>query len=267
MKQNEKKKIYLALAVATVICIAFLAVFGTRKGEINDDEVEQLPEAPQEITIPEDSPLGKAKAENIDAIAWLQIPNTEIDNVVMQSSNNEYYLSHNEKRQKTPWGSYFADYYADLSSADSLIQNTVIYGHTENKDNPNEQRFSQLFKYTDLNFIKANRNIYLTVGASKLTFEVFAVFYSDTDFYYIDPKPSDQGFDKFMQEVNARNEFVFDGVEVTEQDKLLTLSGCSHKYDVNRTRKHRIVVMAKLVDDSAAPVGAITQNLNPKHPQ
>ncbi|MEG0179434.1 MAG: class B sortase [Oscillospiraceae bacterium] len=266
MKLDKKKKIYIAVAVAAVICIAFVAVLGIRQSKINDDEIAKLPEAPQKIEIPNDSPLGKAKAENTDATAWLQIPSTEIDNVVMQSSDNDYYLLHNEKKEKSRWGCYFADYYANLSAPDSLIQNTVIYGHTENKDNPDGQRFSQLFKFTDLDFTKANRNIYLTIGTSKLTFEVFAVFYSDTDFYYIDPKPSDQDFSKFMQEVNARNEFVFDGVEVTEEDKLLTLSGCSHKYDVNKTDNHRIVVMAKLVADGTAPTGTITQNPNPKHP-
>ncbi|MEG2082862.1 MAG: class B sortase [Oscillospiraceae bacterium] len=266
MKLDGKKKIYIAIAAIAVICIALVAVHGARQSKINDSEIAKLPDAPAGIEIPKDSPLGKAKAENPDATAWLQIPGTEIDNVVMQTSNNDYYLSHNEKKEKSRWGSYFADYYANLSSADSLIQNTVIYGHTENKDNPDGQRFSQLFKYTDLDFTNTNRNVYLTVGASKLTFEVFAVFYSDTDFYYIDPSPSDQGFDKFMGEVNARNEFVFDGVEVTEQDKLLTLSGCSHKYDEDKTGDQRIVVMAKQVKDGTVPTGEITKNPTPKHP-
>ncbi|MEG0878746.1 MAG: class B sortase [Oscillospiraceae bacterium] len=266
MKQEQKSKLYLALAAIAAICIALVVVQGARQSKINDGEVAKLPDAPIGIETPKDSPLGKAKADNEDAAGWLQIPNTEIDNVVMQGADNEYYLTHNEQRKSSKWGCYFADYFADINSADSLIQNTVIYGHTENKDNPDGQRFSQLFKYTDLDFTSANRNIYLTVGASKLTFEVFAVFYSDIDFYYIDPKPSDQGFSKFMQEVNARNEFVFGGMEVTEQDKLLTLSGCSHKYDVDATGNQRIVVMAKLVGDGTAPTGTITQNPSPKHP-
>ncbi|MEG1579311.1 MAG: class B sortase, partial [Oscillospiraceae bacterium] len=83
----------------------------SREGNITDDEVAKLPEAPPEIKLPEDSPLGKAKAENPDAAAWLQIPGTEIDNVVMQTSDNDYYLSHDEKKEKSRWGCYFADYY------------------------------------------------------------------------------------------------------------------------------------------------------------
>ncbi|MEG2929962.1 MAG: class B sortase [Oscillospiraceae bacterium] len=276
MKQEDKTKRYIALAIGAAICLALAVIIGmgikSSKGDMpqvggtTKEEVAQLPQAPAEIKISADSPLGKAKAKNEDAVGWLKIPGTEIDNVVMQAPDNEYYLSRDEAKEKSPWGCYFADYYADLTSTKNLIQNTVIYGHTENIDNPDGKRFSQLFKFTDLDFTKANRNIYLTVGASDATFEVFAVFYSDTDFYYIDPSPSDQGFDKFMAEVNARNEFIFEGVEVTEQDKLLTLSGCSHKYDEDKTGDQRIVVMAKQVKDGTTPTGAITKKPTPKHP-
>ncbi|MEG0020491.1 MAG: hypothetical protein RR728_08090, partial [Oscillospiraceae bacterium] len=119
MKQEQKTKLCIAIAMAAVICITLLAVLGTRnpkeqenrpdtsmsrgEGEITDGEVAKLPEAPEKIEIPKDSPLGKAKAENPDAVAWLQIPNTEINNVVMQTSNNEYYLFRDETGQKSPW--------------------------------------------------------------------------------------------------------------------------------------------------------------------
>lgn len=265
------------------MCIALLTVFSTRMsqeqnihpgtsmflrlGEITDDEVEQLPEAVPATKIPEDTPLGKAKAQNADAVAWLQIPGTEIDNVVMQSTNNEYYLFRDEYGEKDQWGSYFADFYANLSSPDSLIQNTVLYGHTGNNENPNGQRFSQLFRYMDLDFLNRNKNIYLTVGESKLTFEIFAVFYTDTDFYYIDPSPSEQGFDTFMQQVNVRNEYIFDDMVVTEQDKLLTLSGCSHKYDVNKTGNHRVVVMARLTAKGGLSASTIQKNPSPIRPR
>lgn len=267
MKLEQKTKLYLAFGIVTVVCIAFFAVIGTRS--LNNETLsDEIPHAEAKVEIPTDTPLGKAKAENGNAAAWLQIPNTEIDNVVMQPTDNDYYLLHDERGNETPWGCYYADYYANLTSPDSLIQNTVIYGHTENKDNSEGQRFSQLFKFTDLDFATANRNIYLTVGESKLTFEVFAVFYSDTDFYYIDPSPSDQGFDKFLQEIAVRNEYIINGMSVTERDKLLTLSGCSHKYDVNNTGNHRIVIMAKLVPSYVeSKARAISQNPSPMRPR
>ncbi|MEG1896519.1 MAG: class B sortase, partial [Oscillospiraceae bacterium] len=156
MKQNEKTKKYIGFAIWVAICLTLAVIIGMPKeGGITKEEVAQLPQAMPDIKIPADSPLGKAKADNEDATGWLQIPNTEIDNVVMQGADNEYYLTHNEQRKSSKWGCYFADYFADINSADSLIQNTVIYGHTENIDNPEGKRFSQLFKFTDLDFTKA----------------------------------------------------------------------------------------------------------------
>ena len=91
------------------------------------------------------------------------------------------------------------------------------------------------------------------------------MFFTKTDFYYIDPNPSDQGFDSFMVEVNAKNEFVFDGTSVSEQDKLLTLSACAYRYDTEKTGNQRLVVMAKLVENDAQAFG-VTANPNPQRP-
>ena len=209
--------------------------------------------------------LDLAKEENLDTVAWLHIPGTDIDNPVMQTSNNEDYLKRDENGKYDIWGSYFADYYSVLANKDSLLQNTVIYGHSESTENLDGKRFTQLFCYLDINFLKENPNINLTVGKEKLTFQIFAVFFTGTDFYYIDPQPSEQGFKKFMSEVNVRNEYLFEGNAVTEQDKLLTLSTCAYRYDIKKTGNQRLVVMAKLVEDNAQ-VLQVTANPNPQRP-
>ncbi len=144
------------------------------------------------------------------------------------------------------WGCFFADYFSNMQSGEMLNQNTVIYGHSGNDEKPNGNRFGQLYRYVDKEFLQENPYIYLTIGEEQLTFEVFGVFYTDTSFYYIAPTPSEQGFDVFMETVNRNNLHNLE-IEVTEQDKLLTLSTCSVRYDANETGNHRFVVMAKLV--------------------
>lgn len=190
-----------------------------------------------------------AKQANPDIIAWLSIPGTEIDHPVMQTSNNEDYLRRNENGEYDIWGSYFADYYSVLTNKSSLLQNTVIYGHSESTENPNGKRFTQLFRYLDIDFLKENPNIYLTVGNDRVTFQVFAIFFTDTDFYYIDPKPSDQGFENFAKAIANKNEYVFEGNAITPQDRLLTLSACAYRYDTEKTGNHRFVVMGKLIPE------------------
>ncbi len=232
-------------------------------------ESEPTVDAETQSTSIED--LAAAKAINSDAMGWLIVPGTDIDNAVMQSVNNTDYLALNEAGQYDSWGSYFADYYANIASPELLLQNTVIYGHAENPENPDGVRFSQLFRYVDVEgFLTENPYIYLTVGtgdaSEELVFEVFAVFFTDIDFYYINPSPSSDDFDAFIDTVQAKNEFVLEDYTVTEDDKLLTLSTCSHRYDTGNTRDQRLVVMAKLVesDDGTAPI--VTANPNAEHP-
>lgn len=190
--------------------------------------------------------LEKAKQENSDTVAWISIPNTDIDNPVMQTANNTDYMQRNEQGDYDVWGSYFADYYGNLSSVDNLVQNTVIYGHAANDENPDGEKFTQLFRYLDKDFLEENPYIYLTINEEKVAFQIFAVFFTDTDFYYINPSPSKDGFDTFMDTIKEKNEFVFTNNDVTEQDKLLTLSTCSERYDTNKTGDYRFVVMGRL---------------------
>ena len=212
------------------------------------------------------SQLVKAKEDNLDTVAWLAIPNTTINNPVMQTANNEDYLRKDETGKYDIWGCYFADYYSNLTSREALTQNTVIYGHSESTENPSGKRFTQLFKYLEQDFLEENPNIYLTIAEETLTFEIFAVFFTDIGFYYIDPIPSDQGFDSFIKTINEKNEYIFESINVTETDKLLTLSACATRYDTEKTGNHRIVVMARLADTPSENV-VIGKNQNPQRPK
>lgn len=271
MKSEQKAKMYLIFAILCAVFIVILigVAFSSLNNVQKTPDSAVQPSSASVAAVPkvENTALTQAMADNPDTVAWLSIPGTDINNPVLQTTDNDYYLTRDERKEPNEWGCYFADYYATLRHPDKLAQNTVIYGHTGNTEDENGQRFSQLFRYLNLDFLQKNRTMQLTVGDKELTFEIFAVFYTDIDFYYIDPNPSDQGFDTFLQEVNARNEYVFDGVTVTEQDKLLTLSGCAQKYDTNKTGNHRFVVMAKLLPDAAASSqGSIRQNEAPKRP-
>lgn len=265
----------LTKAIAVVLCIAlFTACSGSTADErqSKSDSIGSLaaqpadavqgpkPASPDKATL-----LQAAKKDNPDTAAWLYIPGTDIDSPVMQTANNEDYLRKDENGKYDIWGSYFADYYSVLADRDSLKQNTVIYGHSESSEDPDGKRFTQLFKYLNLDFVQTNPNIYLTLGEDELTFEVFAVFFTDIDFYYIDPTPSDQGFDAFKKTVAEKNEYIFDS-GVSEQDKLLTLSTCAYRYDTENAGNQRLVVMAKLLPEGAAGDVGVLRNTNPERP-
>lgn len=82
----------------------------------------------------------------------------------------------------------------------------MINGHSESTENPDGKRFSQLFFYLDIEFLQETPNVYLTINDEEITFQVFAAFFTNTEFYYIDPNPSDQGFDDLAKTLAEKNE-------------------------------------------------------------
>ena len=47
--------------------------------------------------------------ENSDFKGWITVPNTRVDNPIYQSTDNSFYLTHNQKKQKSAYGALFFD--------------------------------------------------------------------------------------------------------------------------------------------------------------
>lgn len=188
--------------------------------------------------------LEQAMAQNSDVMAWLTLPGTQVDDPVLQAADNEYYLTRNESGQADPMGCYFADYYSVFTSRSALNLNTIIYGWAQSEEDAAGERFSQLFQYLEPAFAAENAHIYLTLKGETLTFQVFAAFYTNTDFYYINSNPTGGAWQPFFQTVQSLNQWPGEAVEVQQGDKLLTLS--TGAYQTNDP-KARFVVMAKLL--------------------
>ena len=80
-----------------------------------------------------------------------------------------------------------------------------------------------------------------------MTWQIFAVFYTDISFDYIQVHISEE---EMLAIANRAKELsIYDyGIEITPEDKLLTLSTCSERDGKDGT--HRFVVMAKLLPEA-----------------
>ncbi|PWM24843.1 MAG: hypothetical protein DBX44_03415 [Oscillospiraceae bacterium] len=232
-------------------------------------EPEQEPEPEEDLEIQRVflvEKIDEGIARNPDTVGWLYIPNTEIDNAVLQGPDNDYYLRIDEDKKYDIFGCYFADFRCELTDRDSLVKNTIIYGHSDYRDDPEGKRFSQLFHYAqDIDFVRNNPYIYFSVPEDDLVWQVFAVFFTHIDFNYIQTHPSEEEFQYILDEARARSEYIID-VPVTTEDRILTLSTCSGEYVPGDHTNYRLVVMAKLL-----PTNEVTQltmevepNPNPK---
>lgn len=187
--------------------------------------------------------LSYAKEKSLDAVAWLEVPGTDINHIVMQGDDNRYYERRNEDGNEDIYGCYFLDYECALGARDTLLPNTVIYGHSDLKDSPDGPRFSQLFRFTDVNFAKEHPYMYLTSEEERYTFEIFAVYYTDTSFDYIQVNIPDETMLGIAKQAQSLSLYDY-GVMLSPEDRYLTLSTCSIRDGTDGS--HRFVVMGRL---------------------
>ena len=254
-----------------------------------EQETPQSPEQPQDTAWQQPTfqpQIKEAREKNEDIVGWLKIDDLEIDGAVVQAENNKRYERQNQWKQYSWTGSYFADYECNLTGREQLSKNTVIYGHNVHfDDNKDGERFSQLFHFTDIDFAKEHPYLYFstydpaasqdgkTLSENDMVWQIFSVFYTTTDFNYIQITKDFQNPDSgeitdaqlmnIITEVQKRSEYVYD-VPVTAKDKILTLSTCSYRY--GKRDDVRFVVMAKLLAPGEAPQRevSITENLSKK---
>ncbi|MBE6897597.1 MAG: class B sortase [Ruminococcaceae bacterium] len=242
--------------------------------EVKPEEPEEKQEIEEEIVIekPElGEEIAELKAKNDDVVGWLQIPDTEIDNAVVQTTNNEFYLRKDELKQYSWTGCYWIDFECTVGpTAEDLGRSTVIYGHNVNYDDgKDKERFSQLFHFADEQWAKEHPYIYFSTPEEDMAWEVFAVAYTTDDFNYIqvlkDRKVSSEQITEaqminIVNEARERSEYDYNDVEVNGDDKIITLSTCSYKY--GRRNDVRFIVMAKLVTEEDTPVETANITIN-----
>lgn len=174
---------------------------------------------------------------NKDMAGWLTIADTEIDYPILQSTDNDYYLHHNYKNEKARAGSIFKDY---RNTNEFLDKNTIIYGHNM-KDG---SMFADLRKYLDKDFFKAHPTFSYESGLANYKVEIFSVYETTTDFYYIETDfPGKQDFADYLEKVKQQSIYK-SNVKVSSKDRIITLSTCDTEKDYE---KGRMVIQGKLV--------------------
>ena len=225
--------------------------------------------------------LNKAYNVNNDVVGWIRVPDTLIDNEVLQyvstppqASDNLYYERKDINKNYSFYGCYWADYENKIGNRNELSQNTIIYGHSMSdtiRDDPEQDKFTQLKKYLDIEWAKKHPYIYFSTAEDDMTWKVFAVSYVDTKLSYNLPEYKDQNFNELIAELKDRSQFDID-VDVTPSDKILILSTCT--YPTGYTNKAideatKFLICARLVRPGEATPDTLEMAVNPdpKKPQ
>ncbi len=219
-------------------------------------------EKPSEDTL---NKMNAAYGQNNDVVGWLYLPGTTIDEAVLQGTDNDYYLRKNITKAYDFNGCYYADYECSFGDRNGISQNTIIYGHSMD-DNPDGDRFSQLKKYLDPEFLKAHPYLYFSTPEDTMAFKVFSVMYTDDNLAYLHPEMKNAQFLALVKEMRERSQFDID-VDVNITDKILSLSTCTYIYGSREDQ--RFVVTGRLVrpgEEMDTPIH-VEPNPDPKPPQ
>lgn len=194
---------------------------------------EVVKEEPKPVEEPEPEPVSKVEIpidfaalqqQNPDVYAWIQVPGTEVDYPILQSSNdNTYYLNHTIDGEEKKEGAIFTENYNTKTFEDP---NTVIYGH----DMKNGSMFQSIHKYMDRSFFDNNRYIVIYMPDQILHYKIFAAYLTDNKHllmnYNFWSKDEYQQYLNSIFSMRDMNAFIDTSTEVTTEDKIITLSTC-----------------------------------------
>lgn len=188
----------------------------------------------------------------VEIYPWIGFP-------VVQTTDNDFYLEHNFKQIPTANGTIFADYEVPIT-ADSMPNNTIIYGHnliTRNMFEPLSYYRKGMGAQKGFDFLKENYLIRFDTLYEKNQYLVFAVMLTNTTenwgevFNYQNYVTfnSKKEFDGFVAECLDRS-YYYTGIDLEYGDELLTLSTC----DFSSLSEMRMVIVARKVRPNESPI-------------
>lgn len=225
-----------------------------------DPEAPEAPTGPVEPSEETIANINEKYAINTDVKGWLTIPNTTINREVLQYADDQNYIRNHPQNQpyyerKDIYGNYdfngsvWADYECKVSGdRNDMSKNTIIYGHSMS-DDPNGAEFSQLKLWRSLEFAKQNPSFTFTTPLDEMTFQIFAVVETETDYgwyIYADgdaPKTSNfagMSYQQVLDKMRDQSLWDYTDIDVNTDDKIIVLSTCTYPNgDLNSSYNHR----------------------------
>lgn len=230
----DKKTLYAVIAAVLIIalCITVAVIRENREKQENAEKYKEMVEIvpPSQDENEENAEptftvnFEELKQGNPDIYAWIDIPDTVISYPMLRSETEDYYLSHNADKKSSAYGAIYTQNYNSDTFEDF---NTVIYGHNMR----NGTMFGTLKKYRNKEYFDNNSYINIYTPQSKLTYKIFAAYvYDDSHILYTFDFADKEIRKTYLADIFSGK---FGGhlnsdVEVTEDDKIITLSTCTN---------------------------------------
>ena len=165
---------------------------------------------------------------NSEVVGWITVEGTNIDYPMVQADDNEKYLRMTLTGEWNNAGSIFVDYRV---AQPFVSENTIIHGHNQR----NNMMFHEVVNYADANYFNNHQRILIyTPDGSCSTYQVFAFYKSPKTSVTYDCSYASAG--EYQQYLNyiAEQNWYNTGIQVTTEDRMITLSTCSNEWDDTR---------------------------------
>lgn len=173
---------------------------------------------------------------NKGTVGWIKVNNTKVNYSVVQSNDNEYYLKHDFNKKNNAAGWVFADFRDNFRY---FGNNTIIYAHNM----LNRTMFGSLAWTLKKSWYQNEENWYIKISTpyTNTVWRIFSIYTIKPEVYYLNTYfENDEEHQKFVDTIHGRSIYNF-GVDVSKDDKILTLSTCTD----DGTK--RIVIHSKMV--------------------
>lgn len=178
---------------------------------------------------------------NQDIKAILSIENmNQFSYPVVQTTNNEYYLNHNYKRETDALGAIYTDYRVDLETSKKIL----IYGHSSTK---RDVPFNQLENYYDEEYYQKHKYITLETETNTYRYEIFSVYIETSDFTYMNMNFEDgEEWYYHILKLQGKSRYQTD-VNLTKEDDILIMQTCSNHSDYQNYSKKYLLIVSRRV--------------------
>ena len=260
------KNIILILIIITSIITLLISIFNIIKWKIDSNKtnyeitniqeninVEEIQDTENTeiiepvIEVPKENPywdyinmnminvdFNGLKRTNPDVVGWLKVNGTNINYPFVQSSDNDYYLTHSFNKSYNGGGWVFLDYRNNGTNN----KNTIIYAHGRS----DKTMFGTLKNVLNNGWLNNTNNyvIKISTETENSLWQIFSVYRIPTTSDYLQTNFNDETeYQNFLDMIKDRSNHNFD-TNVASTDNILTLSTCYNNSD-------KMVVHAKLI--------------------
>lgn len=157
---------------------------------------------------------------NGDIVGWIAIPGTEISYPLLQGRDNQYYLTHNWKKEESTGGSVFLE----ITSSRSLTDfNTIVYGHRMR----NETMFGALKYYEEPDFWREHPSVYIVLEGAIYRYDIFSAQKAGIREIVYRLDIEEKGLEEEFIGYCVENSVIDTGLVPAAGDRILTLSTCT----------------------------------------